>query len=375
MTDFLGLLLSVTMLLALMWRFKGKNNENKTLLAMIICVMICCVSNFLSVVFEGTAGMQAKVITYVADLLQFAMTGVIGALWLSLVSRRSYGELQLSGRILINVVGMVSVIFLAVNFHTPVIFGIDENNEYYRGPFYILFTIMYFLLIAYGLYIYFDGKRKAAALSFFPVWQFAVPLAIGIVIQSVFQNVSMIWPCMAISVCSLVISLQNEVVFIDSLTGLYNRAYLDNFGISIRERRDASASAVILDMNGFKRINDVYGHGEGDAALIAAAGILSTAAGKDGKAIRYAGDEFVIMLRTDKTEEVESFIRRMNRGFEEHNRNSGKGYELSASYGYAVFNLKEHSIDELMNEIDHRMYENKRRFYAENSSHDRRSRG
>lgn len=65
------------------------------------------------------------------------------------------------------------------------------------------------------------------------------------------------------------LALQNENIFIDKLTGLYNRYYLDK--ISGKLKRKRKITMMMLDMNDFKSINDNFGHSQGDDALVSPA--------------------------------------------------------------------------------------------------------
>jgi diguanylate cyclase (GGDEF)-like protein len=97
----------------------------------------------------------------------------------------------------------------------------------------------------------------------------------------------------------------SRLIFEDELTGLYNRRYLYhvfNSKIVWDSLRQSHISLLMLDLDHFKSINDNYGHHAGDKALIWLSGHLKSVAGSNGMPIRYAGDEFMILLRdTHKT--------------------------------------------------------------------------
>lgn len=64
----------------------------------------------------------------------------------------------------------------------------------------------------------------------------------------------------------------------------------------------------MIDLNSFKKINDNYGHSEGDAALVRVADLLRKSFSEYGVVTRYAGDEFVIILNTTDAQLVQSLI-------------------------------------------------------------------
>lgn len=93
-------------------------------------------------------------------------------------------------------------------------------------------------------------------------------------------------------------ALKNEIIFTDCLTGLYNRVYLEFLHKRACNKKDCWVSGIMIDLNGFKQINDNYGHAEGDLALCIVADLLRKSFSEYGVVTRYAGDEFVIMLNT-----------------------------------------------------------------------------
>jgi diguanylate cyclase (GGDEF)-like protein len=91
----------------------------------------------------------------------------------------------------------------------------------------------------------------------------------------------------------------SRLIFEDDLTGIFNRRFLLNYfqyKISWDALKDHPISLVMMDVDHFKQINDMYGHPVGDQALIWVAGLLKEVAGEGGLPIRYAGDEFMILL-------------------------------------------------------------------------------
>ena len=132
------------------------------------------------------------------------------------------------------------------------------------------------------------------------------------------------------------------------------------------KRKDTWVCGIMIDLNGFKAINDTYGHAEGDTALILAAGLLKNAFGEYGVVTRYAGDEFVVILNTEDEQLVQSLIARAKENFEEVNGTHDKPYRLSASMGYAIADLHTETIADFMNRIDRQMYQDKLGYYAKN---------
>lgn len=208
-------------------------------------------------------------------------------------------------------------------------------------------------------------------LKLFPVHVFLAPVIIGVVVQVLFIEIAITWTSIAIAVAGIMTALKNELIFIDRLTGLYNREYLTYLQHEAQKKKSELVAGIMLDLNGFKRINDNYGHSEGDAALILVADLLRKAFCEYGIVTRYAGDEFVVMLNTTDEQLITDLIAQANNIFEEENTTNDKPYQLSASMGYAISDLSKETIDDFMNRIDKQMYQNKLAYYEKN---DRRRR-
>lgn len=88
---------------------------------------------------------------------------------------------------------------------------------------------------------------------------------------------------------------QQSMNFIDSLTGVYNRSYLEYYKSKLFGKK-RPLSFIIIDVDKFKDINDNYGHSSGDMALKHIASKISKNVRDNDIAIRFGGDEFIIIL-------------------------------------------------------------------------------
>ena len=148
----------------------------------------------------------------------------------------------------------------------------------------------------------------------------------------------------------------------DELTGLPNKRFaVDYIGRELaRARRNSGSLAVaLLDMNGFKRINDVGGHAAGDRALAHVANCLGRTLRASDLCARYGGDEFLIVLPGCGAEDAKRRIEQIQDDIIVSGRDAKFPSELSVSAGIAMFPDDGTTFEALFAAADARMYSGK----------------
>ena len=346
----------------------SNDRDMRIVLRMMAITAVSNVADSCLFYLDSSAGIMIRVLIYLSGSWLFLGNVLIGYTWAQFITTHMNIPFSKTRRIVYRLGGLVAVLLLIVNLFYPLVFS-DNNGVYERGPAYIVFLIFAVLYILDSLYLYAACRKKAGALKLFPVQVFFIPIVIGVAVQAIFVEIAITWTSIAVAIAGVMTALKNETIFIDHLTGLYNRVYLDFLQKQACKKQNAWIAGVMVDLNGFKQINDRYGHAEGDAALMIVADLLRKSFSEYGVVARYAGDEFVVMLNTTDEQLVRGLIERAKRQFEEANETSGKPYQLSASMGYAIADLRKETIDGFMNRIDRRMYEDKMAYYR---NHDRR---
>ncbi len=150
----------------------------------------------------------------------------------------------------------------------------------------------------------------------------------------------------------------------DELTGLYNRRgffTLIEQQLKVIKRQKIRAFLLYADLDNFKKINDSFGHHEGDLALIAAADILRSTFRESDIIARFGGDEFVVFPIGDDEAYINMIVERLQKNINAFNALEERGYKLSMSIGIAPYDPEHvHSIDMLIGEADKIMYMQKR---------------
>jgi diguanylate cyclase (GGDEF)-like protein len=163
---------------------------------------------------------------------------------------------------------------------------------------------------------------------------------------------------------SIVFEQTQEDSLTDPLTSLPNRRSM--FAHLTRElaraaRHKLELGLIVMDIDEFKAINDTYGHQVGDHALREMAATLQSALRPYDLCVRYAGDEFIVVLADCSRDMMESKRRELQQrvGQIEIEVRPGKTVRLAASAGAAVYPHDGASYESLLAEADHRMYRDK----------------
>ena len=171
---------------------------------------------------------------------------------------------------------------------------------------------------------------------------------------------------------SLAIALANAIDYydatrqslVDDLTRLYNVRYLyqtlDN-EIRRARRYGSSVSVVFMDLDGFKLVNDAYGHRAGSVTLTEVASVITMLVREADVVARFGGDEFVMMLPETTALQATQMAERVRTEIASHRFNGGVGADiyLTASFGVASFPEHATEAEKLIELADAAMYEAK----------------
>ena len=341
------------------------DRDMRLLQQMMVTIGIANISDCCVYYLAGSSNIVIKVLVFLSGSGLFLGNVMIGYLWAKFIMVHMNIPFSDIRRNIYRTIGLISIVLLVINIFYPLVFSVSDGR-YQRGFAYIIFLIFAAFYILDSLYLYVKRVKKNGSLKLFPVHIFLIPVILGVVIQAFFVEIAITWTSIAISVAGIMTALKNEIIFTDCLTGLYNREYLEFLHKRACNKKDCWVSGIMIDLNGFKQINDNYGHAEGDLALCIVADLLRKSFSEYGVVTRYAGDEFVIMLNTTDDQLIQKIIKSAKKNFVTENEKNDKLYQLSASMGYAITNLSNETIDDFMNRIDEQMYQDKMKYYEHN---------
>lgn len=187
----------------------------------------------LSFYIDGMPGRMVCVLQYISNAMLLPATTLMGYLWCLFVEFKiSHNMKRIRKLACILVLPVVAAYLLAVLdciCKTGFLFTISKNNVYARG---CLGGLSYTILAFYYLYsivVVHIAKHKGSQIHFFPVYTYVLPCIMGTIVQGLHYGVVAGWFAVAIALMLVEMQLQKEESFVDELSGLYNRKYLDFF--------------------------------------------------------------------------------------------------------------------------------------------------
>ena len=219
--------------------------------------------------------------------------------------------------------------------------SIEEALAYTKTKSYIMIPLTY-KNVHFGSLVVFSSREEATPNELNFLNLFARQIELAITIADLFEVV------------------KSQAVT-DSMTGLYNRRYFEEFiqKETVRSKRHNQKFTVIgIDLDHLKKINDTYGHNYGDIAIKALAEVLKSSCRSIDIAARMGGEEFNVILSGVDSQGGQIFAERIRRTVE--GIKLDKVGKITASIGVATYLEHTEDIDELLELVDHSMYESKR---------------
>lgn len=326
---------------------------------MLIVTFIATINETLSFIIDAHPGFIFHILQYISNTISSASSGIIGYCWCLFVEyhiHRNFKRIKKKSRILA-VPLIIATILIFINLlGTGIIFDISKENVYTRGPMNFILYIFVFVYYIESIYTVQKAKNDSILVEFFPIYFFIIPCMIGTMIQGFFFGISTIWLCVAIAFIIVYIEIQISISFIDDLSGLYNRKYMNHYLNKLQNDKTKHVYGFLMDINDFKAINDIYGHLKGDQAIIQFGKILQHSIDKDSVAIRMGGDEFVIFAILKSNEEALALKKHIEQNVRQFNIHSKEPFHLSFSIGIAKYSG---NIDTFLSAMDDSMYEAK----------------
>lgn len=240
--------------------------------------------------------------------------------------------------------------FLSIFF--GIVFYVDADNIYHHCKFYGIYYAMNFMGIVFLIVQVMRFSKRFQSrnkLSLFLVMLF---LLSGILSQAIESSLKIVWATISVAEILFYIYYCDLVQQIDSLTELLNRRIYE---IRI-EKEKRRVGILFLDIDGFKSINDTYGHPFGDTCLAIIGKAMKEAYGKVGLCYRIGGDEFCVIFERD-IDFPETWNSKFNDILAQKRQQESR--LPGVTMGYAVFEPETMRISEAVACADKKMYQMK----------------
>ena len=330
--------------------------------------LACLITDMFSYVFDMHSFPGARIGNHISMFLSVFLTSLLGAKWLCFFDAIfRIDKNKIRRRILCYAPTALTLVMLIVNLFTGFIYTIGPDNVYTRGEgYWISFTLQYiaFVLMIFKVLIYdlevktIRRKRMRNGI----LWLSGLTVVFG-VMQAIMGGVIALH-CLGITtgIFIMFVRFQDDQITIDNLTTLNNRYALDSYltgrmkEYMTESKKNQTLYFIMMDLDKFKLVNDIYGHQEGDEVLRTVAAKLKKV-GLIYKSTlflcRYAGDEFAAVYETSDPKAVRRLVKDIKAAVSEIVLDD---LTLSISVGTAAYAGKEMPMEQLFELADKALY-------------------
>lgn len=240
-----------------------------------------CALDFPVFFLEGLDTPYTKDALYAVNTIQAVLLTSMTYVWLLYVLERTQFKTRRSHRlfrpIVIPLIG--NIVIYMINFFVPVVYYISDDFHYTPDG------VLYPLVLAVD-FIYFVGSSIYGLIAmhhsknyqFFPFIFVLIFTTAGSIIQALVYQASVIYLATSLAITAIFMESQNEKSYIDSLSRVFNRQYLNRYVTRLCSDSHSDQTFLMADIDSFKNINDTYGHQAGDQAIRDMGSILLEAA-------------------------------------------------------------------------------------------------
>jgi len=328
------------------------NYKTKIYIYASVATIALMILEILTIIFQSTNSSDFVTLHKIVNIVGFSLSPLVPYIILLFNEK----NMRIKSKILL-IPLIFNALICVLSFKTEWIFFINDENQYMRGNFFLIPTIMstfYYILlmisvgkqdIRYDI----DDKMYLTFVSLIPV--------IATFIQILFNESLIIWGSVALSLLLYYVFLRELQFKYDTVSGIKNRATFEK-ELEKYQKNDINVSIIVFDLNDFKKINDYYGHYAGDKAINIAGKILTESFADIGEPYRVGGDEFCVICKNTTKEIVDNALLKLEHLSELTNQN--QDFKVTFSYGYDFYLINENkSIFETYANADKSMYVHK----------------
>ena len=366
----IGIILVVIMLYYILGQGGKRQPQDSLFIFLLLSALALIPFEMLQEISNGTAFAGARTIHITFTLLFLLCNPLLGYFYFLYIDQMQNRWVQIPLRmgLLALIPLLVNMFFTILSLSNGMVFVIDDANIYSRGPFFFLVPFCNFVYFLGGqahnmLHIIRGGKKMENVLSIF----LPIPLIVAATVQAHMPQVEMLFLAVALTLLMTFLYNQNTHANRDYLTSLYNRSVGEQtLSYQLQQKgKGKLIGGMLMDIDGFKTINDQFGHDSGDRCLRQFAHLLTESFSRNWVVCRYGGDEFLVFGKVDSVQAMDDAIATFTKNLAHFNTENRLPHLLSVSIGKAVAEViptKDHK--NFLKRLDEAMYLNKRNRYV-----------
>jgi diguanylate cyclase (GGDEF)-like protein len=251
----------------------------------------------------------------------------------------------------------MNVAFVIVNlFSDGFLYTVDSANVYHRGVGVYIGNVFTILFAGAAVFCFYRNKLMVTGRITQVILTLTLLPVAGTVLQMLFYGLSLGIPGFTLGIFVSFLLMEKNELLKDPLTMLNSRAQMEN-RLQYKLKSQEPFTAIMIDVNDFKQINDMYGHTVGDEVLKDVSRILLSSANFEDFVCRFGGDEFFVILESAR-DIGHSYIKRIDQILADYSLR--KPYTAGLSYGAVYVSPSDsYEVEELLRAADQLMYRDK----------------
>ena len=291
---------------------------------------------------------NTRPLLYLSNIFTYLLLSVAAYLWYILSETLQHSPTMEKdyNRILLSIPVWVSALLCVTAYRTGLVYYVDESGALVGGNLYLVLIIVPFgYMLAASVKALYRGfcKDKFAdrniylMIGVFPI----TPIILG-ALQAKYWRIPLLCYGAVVAVLYVYITSTENLISLDPLTQINNRHQMYKYLASKMQREEPGSSLFLLmvDIDKFREVNEVYGHLEGDKALVRVADAVKEACqGPRNRYFvsRYGGDEFVVVADVAYKAEAIWLADQIRNNVKRIQEEQGTNYDLSVSVGIAQY--------------------------------------
>lgn len=340
---------------------------------LLLCVLVVFIMDMMARHFETGAGTAVQ--SQLTLLMEFFLFPLIPILYFLYLRTHYTAAQKRSSQYWLTVMLAMTLVYeilTVAGFKYSTLMYYDAEGIYHRGSWYFLYVLI-LTAMAVGTEVITVRISRGMEQSYANEMRMIEgPALVGAVLQIVNSDLPMALAGITFSLVLAFISLQRHSGTQDELTGVHSRTGLDNYLDEMTAKADEKGtgfSAILVNIDHFRAMNDEWGHGAGDQALIDTAVILRQSLRADDYIGRWGGDEFCAIMDTADLLQVQKIGNRVLKNAENFGHRSSRSYHLSFSIGWAVYDPQtDDTAEDFIRRLNANLNEFRKRYHRDGSA-------